>query len=172
MVVVNVYAPNIYTNRRRLWDKFLSLCNSIEGIWLIIGDFNEVRVPEDRWNSVFDNNNALHFNNFIGAAGLLEYPMLGRKYTFLSGDGKKLSKIDRALVCSDFMTKWPNTSLRALERNISDHSPLILSSGASNYGPTPFRFFNSWIEIPGMVEAVNRGLNKQGNENFKDLLLG
>ncbi|XP_022024883.1 uncharacterized protein LOC110925224 [Helianthus annuus] len=172
LVVVNIYAPNIGTERRRVWDKLLAIRNSIQGLWLIIGDFNEVRVPEDRWNSNFDGNNALHFNNFIGTAGLLEYPMTGRKYTFMSGDGKKLSKIDRALVSDDFMYKWPNASLRALERTISDHSTLILATGRTDYGPILFRFFNSWLETPGLVEAVKKGLDHQVEENFKDLVLG
>ncbi|XP_022006789.1 uncharacterized protein LOC110905205 [Helianthus annuus] len=88
LVVVNIYAPSSGTERRQVWDKLLDLRDSTLGMWLIIGDFNEVRVPEDRWNSNFDGNNAQHFNNFISTAGLLEYPMSGRKFTFMSGDGK------------------------------------------------------------------------------------
>ncbi|KAJ0811025.1 putative RNA-directed DNA polymerase [Helianthus annuus] len=172
ITVINVYAPNVGMERRNLWDRLLSVTNNIQGMYLLIGDFNEVRVPEDRMNSIFDSNNAMYFNNFISTAGLLEYPMSGRKYTFLSGDGKKMSKIDRFLVSSEFMTKWPNATLRALERVISDHSPLILMTNESNYGPTPFRFFNSWLEIQGVDEVVRTGLEYQTEERFKDLILG
>ncbi|XP_021990310.1 uncharacterized protein LOC110886754 [Helianthus annuus] len=143
ITVVNVYAPNIGTERRRLWDRLLYVMNNIHGLCLLIGDFNEVRVPEDTLNSNFDCCNALHFNNFISTAGLLEYPMSGRRYTFLSGDGKKMSKIDRALVSSEFMSKWPNASLRALER----------------------------LDISGLDEVVRTGLEYQTVGNFKDLIL-
>ncbi|XP_035838005.1 uncharacterized protein LOC118485705 [Helianthus annuus] len=135
-------------------------------------DFNEVCVPEDRCNSVFDSNNASHFNNFIGAAGLLEYPMAGRRFTFLSGDGKKMSKINRALVNNEFISKWPNATFRALERTLSDHSPIILATETTDFGPISFRFFNSWLEIPGVEEVVKKGLTYHGNALFKDQLLG
>ncbi|GJS54561.1 hypothetical protein Tco_0627923, partial [Tanacetum coccineum] len=32
-----------------------------------------------------------------------------------------------------------------LPRNLSDHCPLILKTHSNDYGPTPFKFFNSWL---------------------------
>ncbi|XP_021979542.1 uncharacterized protein LOC110875650 [Helianthus annuus] len=83
--VINVYAQSTGTERRRLWNSLLSILDELQGLCLLIRDFNEVRVPEDRWNSNFDSNNALHFNNFIGSAGLLEYPMSGRSWLDIPG---------------------------------------------------------------------------------------
>jgi len=81
----------------------------------------------------------------------------GRKYTFMSENGKHLSKIDRFLVCDTFMNRWPNATLRAAPRNLSDHCPLILTTAALDFGPIPFKFFNSWVDLPGFEEAVVSG---------------
>ncbi|XP_035834024.1 uncharacterized protein LOC118482594 [Helianthus annuus] len=168
LVIVNVYGSTNQANRRRLWEELLAAKNSINGNWIMLGDFNEVRVSEDRLNSHFDANGALCFNNFISSGGLQEYNMGGMKYTFLSGDGSNLSKIDRVLVCGNFMGRWPNASLLALNRSISDHSPLILTTVNNSFGPSPFRIFSSWFELEGFDEAVKKGIMATCDSNFKD----
>ncbi|XP_022024330.1 uncharacterized protein LOC110924645 [Helianthus annuus] len=168
LVVVNVYGSTSKANRIRMWEELLEAKNQITGDWIMLGDFNEVRFPEDRFNSEFDVNGAICFNNFISRGGFLEYNMTGRKFTFLSGDRKNLSKIDRVLVCGNFMNKWPNASLLALNRDISDHSRLILTTVNNSFGPSPFRLFNSWFSLEGFDEAVRRGLDKLSESRFKD----
>ncbi|GKD99107.1 cytochrome P450 [Tanacetum coccineum] len=41
--------------------------------------------------------------------------------------------------------RWPNSHTLALTREFSDHSPIILINSVNDYGPTPFRFYNSWL---------------------------
>ncbi|XP_022013938.1 uncharacterized protein LOC110913414 [Helianthus annuus] len=159
MVIVNVYGSTLKANRRRMWEELLEAKNSIHGLWLILGDFNEVRYPEERFNSQFDIGGAMSFNSFN---------MGGMKFTFLSGDGTNLSKIDRMLVCENFTGRWLNASLLALNRDFSDHSPLILTTINNSFGPSPFRLFSSWFSIPGFDEAVRRGLSKSSDSRFKD----
>ncbi|XP_022027924.1 uncharacterized protein LOC110929112 isoform X1 [Helianthus annuus] len=119
-----------------------------------MGDFNDVRVESERMNSEFVAANAEAFNQFILSAGLLEYNMGGGKFTYISDRGDKLSKLDRFLVCLGFMERWPTASLLALDREASDHRPLILSTVQSDFGHIPFRFFNSWFEFPGFIDHV------------------
>lgn len=85
---------------------------------------------------------------------------MGTRFTYLWGRGEKLSKIDRILVCDDFLNRWPNAKLTALPREgWSDHTPLLLQSVASDFGPSPFRFFNSWLKIPGFDDLISRLCN-------------
>ncbi|KAD2394137.1 hypothetical protein E3N88_41114 [Mikania micrantha] len=49
-------------------DKNFLLIN--EGYWVVMGDFDAVRVPEERLNSQFDKSCASEFNNFIFETGL------------------------------------------------------------------------------------------------------
>ncbi|GKG17221.1 hypothetical protein Tco_0362178, partial [Tanacetum coccineum] len=53
-----------------------------------------------------------------------------------------------------FLIKWPNSHVLALLREYSDHSPLLLSITTPDYGPTPFKLYNSLIdhtEFPSLV---------------------
>ncbi|KAJ0522407.1 putative RNA-directed DNA polymerase [Helianthus annuus] len=98
--------------------------------------------------------------------------MGGRKYTFMSSDGARLSKIDRMFVCERFMSSWPNASLLALERDVSDHSPLVLSICSEGFGPIPFRFFNSWLGNGELDDLVNRGLGSDVGSGPRNFILG
>ncbi|KAI3784929.1 hypothetical protein L1987_44037 [Smallanthus sonchifolius] len=151
---VNVYAPNDPVSRRNLWGELLVLRNSVPGFWAFFGDFNEVRDPSERVNSYFVALNADKFNRFIGDADLVEYNMGGQKYTYMSDNGRKLSKLDRFLVCRAFVNFWPTASVTALSREYSDHCPILLSTVPHDFGHIPFRFFNSWLDIPGFVDFV------------------
>lgn len=63
----------------------------------------------------------------------------------MSKDGLKFSKIDRFLVCRNFVSLQPNSTVTALHKFLSDHSPVILAATQTYFGPRPFRFFNSWL---------------------------
>ncbi|XP_076934456.1 uncharacterized protein LOC143600739 [Bidens hawaiensis] len=99
-----------------------------------------------------------------------EYFMRGNKFTFLTGVGQglKISKIDRMLVCQEFFNKWRGACLRALPRDLSDHCPLLLTVVDSNYGPNPFKWFNSWLERKGCEEVVIRALQNSVREGSVD----
>ncbi|XP_022026965.1 uncharacterized protein LOC110928010 [Helianthus annuus] len=159
--LVNIYASNDASVRRSLWDRLLGIKNSIQGLWVFMGDFNEVRDESERFNSEFFASNAESFNQFILSAGLIEYQMGGGRFTYISDRGDKLSKLDWFLVCLGFMEKWPTASVLALNRDASDHRPILLSTIPPDFGHIPFRCFNSWMEIPGFL-----GLVKQWCQEF------
>ncbi|GKE96636.1 cytochrome P450, partial [Tanacetum coccineum] len=68
--------------------------------------------------------------------------------------GTKLSKIDRIFVSQHFISKWPNAELNALSRDLSDHCPLLLKTHSADYGPIPFKFFNSWLLNEELTKIV------------------
>ncbi|XP_076915204.1 uncharacterized protein LOC143574479 [Bidens hawaiensis] len=143
--IVNVYALNDPVLRRNLWSLLVNLMGEFDGLWIFLGDFNDVRHPDERFNSVFDPNSALAFNNFISCASLEEYSMGERRFTYMSDDGNKLSKLDRFLVNEAVMNLWPDASLKVFPRLLSDHCPLVLVTSGVHFGPAPFRFYNSWL---------------------------
>ncbi|GKB50695.1 RNA-directed DNA polymerase, eukaryota [Tanacetum coccineum] len=91
--------------------------------WCLFGDFNEVREPG------------------------------GRKYTRISDDGFKFSKLDRFLVSTEFLSKWDNLSVVTLERKLSDHCPIALKDMDLDFGPKPFKAFDFWLE-DGEIDNV------------------
>lgn len=109
----------------------------------MFGDFNTVRRSEERVNSYFFPVSAASFNRFIQEAELQEFRMRGEIYTYMSRVGVKLSKLDRFLACSNFLSCFPSSVVNAHPREISDHYPVILNSPSDDYGPPPFKLFNS-----------------------------
>jgi len=119
-----------------------------------MGDFNVVRRRDERLNSHFCASSALAFNRFIQTADLHDLKMGGYKFTFFQQVGGKLSKLDRILICSKILTYFPSASSIALPRDLSDHSPVIFRAMDYDFGPPPFKFFNSWILRDGIEEVV------------------
>ncbi|XP_022031470.1 uncharacterized protein LOC110932445 [Helianthus annuus] len=98
--IVNVYAPCDVMRRSNLWGELKEVVDSSNnGLWIMVGDFNEVKEEEERMKSRFNSQGAMIFNNFIAETGLIEYQVGGQKYTYMSKDGSNLSKIDHVLVC-------------------------------------------------------------------------
>lgn len=50
--------------------------------WIILGDFNMYRYPENRNMPGADIANMFMFNNIISFLGLIEIPLHGRKFTW------------------------------------------------------------------------------------------
>ncbi|XP_076913004.1 uncharacterized protein LOC143571474 [Bidens hawaiensis] len=88
--MVNVHAPNDLAGRRGLWAEIIGYIRSMEGLWVLLGDFNEVHCPEERLNSEFYPSNAAYFNDFTHEADLREYSLNGRRFTYMSSKGDKL----------------------------------------------------------------------------------
>ncbi|PWA82847.1 RNA-directed DNA polymerase, eukaryota, Reverse transcriptase zinc-binding domain protein [Artemisia annua] len=131
-----------------IWDpSYFSSSSATEGdgFVAITGDFNEVRYASERLGSIFDATGASMFNKFIFTSGLCDLPMGGKRFTRMDNIGSKLSKIDRILVSKHFVDLWPHSYVTALTREFSDHTPLLLSNSITDYGPTLFKLYNSWI---------------------------
>ncbi|XP_076936084.1 uncharacterized protein LOC143603041 [Bidens hawaiensis] len=169
--IINIYAPNDPAERKILWYELLEIRRTVPGLCVFVGDFNEVRGPDDRRNSDFVAANANAFNEFIERAELEEYQMGGGMFTYISDKGDKYSKLDRILVCKEFMNRWPLASLLLLAKDCSDHRPLLLRSVASDFGHTPFRFFNSWLDLSGFEDFVGKKCNQFKFEGPADLAL-
>ncbi|KAJ9564334.1 hypothetical protein OSB04_000300 [Centaurea solstitialis] len=132
---VNVHGPNELKGRQELFDKLDLLCNKEEIKWVVFGDFNEVRGKHERFNTTTNNKGVTMFNDFILRNGLKDVKMGGSKFTRVSDDGSKFSKLDRFLVTLEFEKLW---------RNI----------GVMDYGPPPFKFFNAWLSDKRLEEVV------------------
>ncbi|KAK9069383.1 hypothetical protein SSX86_011286 [Deinandra increscens subsp. villosa] len=169
--IANVYAPQDLRIKRGLWELLVNLRNELQGWWVLAGDFNEVRRPEERLNSEFNVRSTAIFNEFIRRAGVEEYSMGGHKFTCYAGGGKKFSKLDHVLVCENFMNKWPDATLIAMPRFLSDHSPVLLRTSVEDFGPVPFRFFSGWLAYPELENIVIEAANQVEEEVSSDYRL-
>ncbi|KAD6453156.1 hypothetical protein E3N88_07861 [Mikania micrantha] len=169
--VLNVYGPQNLQEKKSLWNDLELIKASNPGVWLMVGDFNEVRSSMERKGSEFCHLGASNFNDFIHGAQLMEYKMGGLEFTYMKGSGESFSKLDRFLVCDNFIRKWPNACVTALPRKWSDHCPIILVTSEIDFGPVPFRFFSSWFKFPGLEGVVQEALNSTQMGRYPDKVL-
>ncbi|XP_023762863.1 uncharacterized protein LOC111911301 [Lactuca sativa] len=118
-----------------------------------MGDFNAVRRPEERFNSVFCRRTARDFNEFIRDSGLMEPKMGGFRFTCFRDADAKLSKLDRFLHSPCFLDIAFNVTVTTLPRELSDHCPILLSNSRRNFGRPPFKLFSSWMLRDGFEKA-------------------
>ena len=78
--LINIYAPNDPIIRQEVWELLLNLVKNREGVWLIMGDFNEVRRKEERFSERVCLSSMRAFNDFIREAGLVDFNMGGSKF--------------------------------------------------------------------------------------------
>ncbi|XP_076954760.1 uncharacterized protein LOC143629343 [Bidens hawaiensis] len=97
--------------------------------------------------------------------------MGGGNFTYISDKGEKFSKLDRVLVCKDFMGRWPLASLTLLAKDCSDHRPILLASVASDFGHILFLFFNSWLDLTGFEDFVVKQCSRFRFEGPAELAL-
>ncbi|XP_071715237.1 uncharacterized protein [Rutidosis leptorrhynchoides] len=138
VAIVNVYGPYSDEKKKRFWESLDSLCSFDNLAWVFCGDFNEVRSASEREHTNFVHRRASLFNDFIHSNGLIDVPLLGKKYTRISDDGVQFSKLDRFLVSTSFAHMWNDLYVSALDWKLSDHTPLLLQNGQVDYGPKPF----------------------------------
>lgn len=70
-----------------------------------------------------------------------------------------MSRLDRILVSENWFETWGDGSLWALERDVSNHCPLVLKYSGERWGPKPFRFSNHWFDHKGFKDLVNQAWN-------------
>jgi exonuclease III len=81
-LLTNVYAPCTPTGKRNFifWFKNIAMPGHVD--WLIVGDFNLYRSPEDRNRPGADFSEIFLFNEAISSLGLVELPLKGKRFTW------------------------------------------------------------------------------------------
>src|SRR6266508_79862 len=133
---------------------------------MVGGDFNIIRYPSDKNNSRFNNTWPSLFNTVIESLNLKKLEMSGRKFTWANyAEIPTYEKLDLVLVSTEWELKFPLVSVQALAREISDHTPLLLSSGTLSHRGNCrlFKLDLGWLSKDGffdMVRAVWRSENR------------
>lgn len=155
--MVNVHAPCDFRGKKLLWDELVGLMESRGGDkWCIIGDFNSIKAPCERKGvgGISRSEETHQFGEFISEAGLIDLPLIRRKYTWYKPDGTAMSRLDRFLISEEWLNTWGNLSQWGLKRSVLDHCPVVLKEKEINWGPKPFRMLNYWEKLEGYEEFV------------------
>nr|GEY76426.1 RNA-directed DNA polymerase, eukaryota [Tanacetum cinerariifolium] len=136
---------------------------------LVTGDFNEVCFERERLGSVFNVRGANEFNSFISNAGLVEIQLEGFSFNWSHPSAAKMSKLDRFLVSKGFLSLFPHISALCLDKNLSDHRPILLHELVTDYGATPFRLYHSWFYFNGFDDMVRSTRNSFILEDYNGM---
>ncbi|XP_058756338.1 uncharacterized protein LOC131629578 [Vicia villosa] len=170
--VVNIYSPCDLHKKKVLWHTLLKLKESLkDGEWIIGGDFNATKNGRERKGRAVSvsNRDSELFSEFIDKSALVDIPCKGKKFTWFSGGGKSMSRIDRFIVSSIVVDRWEVIGQAVGDRDISDHCPIWLMKDNSNWGPKPFRFNNEWFSNSSFVSFVEKewlSLKLEGRGDF------
>ncbi|GJY17572.1 RNA-directed DNA polymerase, eukaryota, reverse transcriptase zinc-binding domain protein [Tanacetum coccineum] len=124
------------------------------GPYIMFGDMNVVRNEDERYGSIFNSIEADHFNSFIESTGLVDIRIGGRSFTWMNKAGTKLSKLDRFLISEEVTNLIPDIRITTLDRLWSDHNPILLHVTKEDFGPSPFKLYNSWLLRDGFDEFI------------------
>lgn len=95
----------------------------------------------------------------------MEISLSSRYFTWSNSQGDHIFVVlDRVLTSVSWDAHFPLSSLVALPKVGSDHTPLVLDTGArKNFSPKLFRFEKWWLSQPGFSELVPGVWNTESN---------
>ena len=73
--LTNVYAPSVREDRPAFFSEIASVASTVQGPWMLLGDFNLTRCPDDKNNDCFNASEANRFNDLINSLGSLKSPL-------------------------------------------------------------------------------------------------
>ena len=117
-------------------------------LWLIVGDFNLIRRPEDINIVGGDINLMLKFNEAISNLKLMEIPLHGLSFTWSNRQREPLlQRLDWFFISQEWSMVYPETRAKTLPRDISDHVSCLVSFKSKIPKPKIFRFENFWLQF-------------------------
>ncbi|KAL4386403.1 hypothetical protein GQ457_09G026060 [Hibiscus cannabinus] len=150
-----VYASPSSARRRNLWSQLLSLDPEGDIPWVVGGDFNVILCADERrGGSSAHVQGSRPFAEFLCRSGLHDMGFRGSPFTWSRGN--LYERLDRCLANNSWVSCFPHSYVCHLEKNGSDHRPLLLCSEEmmSEDRPRPFRYIMAWQEHPSFQEFL------------------
>lgn len=147
LILTAVYGPCVTERKRVFVDWIKNLHMPMETDWMILGDFNLMRKPENRNKPGGSQQEMFWFNDAISVQGLSEIELQGRKFTWSNlQPSPLLEKLDWIVMNSTWTLSYPTTTAKALSMNPSNHCPCLVTISIDIPRGGFFRFENYWLQ--------------------------
>jgi hypothetical protein len=156
-VLVAVYNSAQDPQKEQFLTEVVHMTSNERLLVLMGGDFNILRHACEKNKENFNSRWLFLFNCLIDGLNLRELEMSGRRFTWVNSlPNPTYEKLDMILVSTEWEFNHPLSTVVALPRVISDHTPLILDTGkSSSSNNTPmFKFELGWLLRDGFSEMV------------------
>lgn len=128
-MISNIYGSTAAHLKADFFQELRSIKDFSTRVWTMLGDFNVLLSVEDKIGSTANVADILNFREVVHDLGLVDLPILNKSFTWTNGRGAPtLERLDRAFISSNWLLAFPRSTLRALPRPNSDHTPLVLSA--------------------------------------------
>ncbi|XP_074270960.1 uncharacterized protein LOC141594873 [Silene latifolia] len=158
MYVMFIYGEPCIKLRQSLWNTILDLISGLSP-FLILGDFNQVKMHSDKLGGSHAIRGQQDFTNWRFDNSLLDVPFFGPLYTWLnnrSDDQLIMERLDRAYANTEWLHLFPAASLMHLPILVSDHAPIILKFfHPSRTCRRPYRLDNWCFNSPEIAHIVD-----------------
>jgi len=107
-------------------------------MWCIIEDFNCVCKNSERVGaSQRDQGSGVmrEFTAWLKELEVEDVPCVGRDFTRYRPNGVAKNRLDRILVSHAWFAKWQGSAQYIMDRNFSDHCPVLLKINNVDWGP-------------------------------------
>lgn len=137
------------------------------------GHFNSIKsISERKGVEGYNRSKEMNgFKEFITESGLIDLPLIDRKYTWYKADGSTMSRLDRFLITEEWLSTWRNVSQWGLKISVSDHCAMVLKIKETNWGPKPFCMLKCLEQMEGYEEFVKKGWSEFQVSGWKGYML-
>ncbi|GAV92722.1 Exo_endo_phos domain-containing protein [Cephalotus follicularis] len=157
-----IYGHCDYRNRRDLWKELIFNSKQIASApWLILGDFNVSRHPQEQLHGSPKFSKAMNeFNNCFNLIEVEDIRGVGRFFTWSNkrdGIHTVYKKLDRVLGNWGWHNVYNHSFAQFHNPGVSDHSPISVTLAVpGSSGCKPFKFLKFWTEDSRFLEMVRR----------------
>ncbi|XP_073116181.1 uncharacterized protein [Elaeis guineensis] len=135
-----VYGPTDRNLKKSFWKELTEIHSSLNGPWILGGDFNATVEDHDR-NNPEHRKCSKAFRALIRTAHLVDLPLKGQRFTWSNHrEYPILAKLDRFLITTEMDDRCPNAFQEALSNPCLDHVPILLSLSGLKKPSSLFRF--------------------------------
>ncbi|XP_074270950.1 uncharacterized protein LOC141594862 [Silene latifolia] len=142
-----VYGEPNHTKRGVVWESFTNLLNSLDKPFLLIGDFNQVEYSSDKLEGDNLTRGADLFSYWKNTICLMDIPFKGPRFTWCNNresPHRIYERLDKVFASNDWLFIFPNTFIKHLPIQISDHAPIILCTNMVLYTKKKVYRLETW----------------------------
>ncbi|XP_074267229.1 uncharacterized protein LOC141590547 [Silene latifolia] len=153
---------NKAADRECLWIDMRRYAITVDGAWLVGGDFNSLmNVGERIGGANVTLVDILPMRTAIADCQLQEGKVIGSYFTWNNKheDGTKVySKIDRVLINDEWLQMFPDSVAHFLPEGLFYHCPCVINfTMASTKRQKSFKYFNMWALADNFEDVVSTG---------------
>lgn len=156
-ILTNIYGSCEHDRKPTFVDWLQNIDMAADWDWLLVGDFNLIRNPDNKNKPGGDINEMLMFNEAISSLNIVEIPLKGNKYTWSDKqENPLLVRLDWFFTSRSWLSLYPGTKTYTLSTDTSDHIPCVISIENAFPKAKTFQIFFKLFLMHGAYQSNSR----------------